>query len=293
MMNPLRVYYSALYSPSDSPHLERLATTAEALRSIEGIEFKDPGVLKPQSLNGFHCPGYVSAFLNGIEPLASSQGIPWTWAVRNSALAMLAGQVQGAEYALNCGVAMNLARGFHHAVFERGSGYCPLNGLAFIAHQFKNKKVFVLDCDEHGGNGTEEYTSRLSNLVNFSIFGTRFGCFGNNASTAVQVSVSRQGFQAYRAALELARQSIAAEQPDIILYQAGADSHHHDPKSKTGLSTSEMYQRDRFVFSLARELDIPILFVVAGGYQNAEAVAKLNANTVMACLEVFNSRSVY
>lgn len=288
-MSVLRVYYSERYAPDDSPHLSRLAATAKSLTSIPGIEFKDPGLLDQSSLDGFHCPRYLSSFLSGTEPLASTQGIPWSPAVRDSALAMLAGQLHGAQHAMDFGIAMNLARGFHHAVFERGSGYCALNGLAFIAHRFPDKKVFVLDCDEHGGNGTEEYTRRLPNLVNFSIFGTRFGCYGDKASTAMQVRVGRQGFQAYHAALDQARQAIISEQPDIILYQAGADSHRDDPKNQSGLGTTEMYRRDKFIFALARELRIPILFVVAGGYQSADKVARLNTNTVRACLEIFQN----
>ncbi len=59
-----------------------------------------------------------------------------------------------AEMALQKGIAANVAQGFHHAVYEYGGSFCTFNGLAFVAQQNPNKKIFVLDCDQHGGNGT-------------------------------------------------------------------------------------------------------------------------------------------
>lgn len=49
--------------------------------------------ISPDRLRGLHDAGYLAAFLHGVEPLASSQGIPWTPAVRDATLAMLGGQL--------------------------------------------------------------------------------------------------------------------------------------------------------------------------------------------------------
>lgn len=209
-----------------------------------------------------------------------------------SALILTPGQREardsGADcHALQVGIAMNLARGFHHAVRQRGLGFCALNGLALVAHCFPDNRIFVLDCDEHGGNGTEEFAAEMNNLFTFSVFGTRFGCRGGVRSWAVQVNTARQGFAEYAAALERARDIIARENIDIILYQAGADCHWQDPKGQVGLTTRQLYQRHLAAFRIACELRIPVLFNVAGGYQQPATVARLNANTVRAACEVF------
>lgn len=192
----------------------------------------------------------------------------------------------GARHAFT-GIAMNLARGFHHAVHERGSGYCALNGLAFIAHAMPQLRVFVIDCDEHGGNGIEEFAARLPNLHTASVFGTRFGCYGGVRSWAYQVDTAHHGFGEYLLVLEQIKGLLASVQPDLVIYQAGVDCHRDDPKSRARLSTSDLFQRDLAVFGMTRELQLPMLFVIAGGYQRADKVARLNANTVRAARHVY------
>ncbi len=285
----IRAYYSPAYAPPEEPTLARLSVAAARLNELGLVEFKVPERFDVARLNGLHSEAYVGAFLNGEEPLASSQGIAWSPAVRDAALAMLGGQLDGVAHALEHGIAMNLARGFHHAVRERGSGFCPLNGLALIAHGLPDRRIFVLDCDEHGGNGTEEFAAELPNLFNVSIFGTPFGCRGGKRSWPFQVRVKEQGFNdGYMAALKAAEHLILTHRPDLIVYQAGTDCHHADPKSRVGLSTRDLFRRDLFVFRMARTLQIPLLFVVAGGYQQAGQIARLNVNTVYAAHRAFS-----
>ena len=47
----------------------------------------------------------------------------------------------------------------------------PLMVLALVAKQNPEKRIFVMDCDQHGGDGTAIFTNRLTNLVNFGILG--------------------------------------------------------------------------------------------------------------------------
>lgn len=283
----LRVYYSDTYTSSDTPVLERLALSASEIKKIPQVEFVCPPEFDVGLLNGLHSDKYIHDFLNGVEPLASSQGIRWTPDIRDASLAMLSGQLEAANHALQHGIAMNVARGFHHAVRERGSGYCPLNGLALVAHVLTDKRVLVVDCDEHGGNGTEEFSEEMPNLFNLSIFGTRFGCRGGKRSWAFRVAAKTDGFDRYLSSLQMAEKLINELHPDIIIYQAGADCHEDDPKSLTRLTTEEMYARDSYVFQLAKKHEVPVLFVIAGGYQHPRKISELNANTVRAALSCY------
>lgn len=279
------------YAPAEVPLLARLGVTAARLERLRLIDLRAPQRIDLQRLSGLHDDAYLQAFLDGVEPMASRQGIRWSPAVRDATLAMLGGQLAAAEAAQRHGIAMNIARGFHHAVPASGSGYCPLNGLALLAHVAPTRRVMVVDCDEHGGNGTEEFAARLPNLYNVSIFGTRFGCRGGVRSWAMQVRVREQGFQPYLDALRDMEALVDAHRPDLLVYQAGADCHENDPKSQVGLTTRQLFARDLTVFRIARARAIPIVFVVAGGYQNAERVARLNANTVRAARWIWRHHS--
>lgn len=281
-MTQLRAYFSPAYVAVNARWLQRLAATAEQLVLQEIAHLQAPEPLDPALLKGLHDERYVQDFLQGNEPLASSQGVRWSPSVRDSALAMLGGQVEAVAYTLQHGIAMNIACGFHHAVKERGSGFCAFNGLALIALLHPDKRVLVLDCDEHGGNGTEEFTKVYPNLYNISIFGTRFGCLGGERSWNFQVRVHEQGFAAYLQALDAAAELIRACRPDLIIYQAGIDCHCEDPKAMVGLTTKQLFERDLYVFKLAKAQGIPILFVGAGGYQTPARCARLHVNTVRA-----------
>jgi acetoin utilization deacetylase AcuC-like enzyme len=285
----IRTFFSTAYAPKDTPSLMRLGMAAMELQRLDLVEVRAPRPFDPSWLSGLHAVEYIQSFLSGREPLASSQGIPWTPAIRDATFAMLSGQMDAAEHALEHGIAMNLARGFHHAVRERGAGFCPLNGLALVAHRMPDKRVFVVDCDEHGGNGTEEYAAEMENLYCASIFGTRFGCRGGVRSWAFQVHAAREGFSRYLEVLAAIDELIVKHAPDIILFQAGADCHEDDPKSQVGLSSDQMYERDLKVFSMARRHRTPIVFVVAGGYQDPSSIVRLNVNTVRAATEVFSA----
>lgn len=282
----IRTCYSPVYAPDEVPSLARLRVAAEELARRGLAELHEPPPFDVRLLDGLHDARYVDAFLHGREPLASSQGIRWSPALREATLAMLSGQLEAARHALEHGVAMNLARGFHHAVFERGAGFCPINGLALVAHVMPRRRVFVIDCDEHGGNGTEEFAARLPNLFNASLFGTRFGCIGNERSWAFEVRVPRDGFAAYVRALQRIGQLLDEHRPDLVLYQAGTDCHLGDPKSQAGLSTRRLLERDLRVLRMLRQRHLPVVMIVAGGYQNAAAIAELNAQTLRAAQHV-------
>lgn len=79
--------------------------------------------------------------------------------------------------------------------------------------------------------------------------------------------------------------------PDRIIYQAGADTHVDDPYG--GLLTEEqMMERDWNMFTIAKNLGIPIAWNLAGGYQVAEdgsidKVINLHLNTFRMAMEVY------
>jgi acetoin utilization deacetylase AcuC-like enzyme len=287
----IKTSYSPFYfAVTTSACMRKLPLVAAAVEQAGLAELVDPGFVDTEKLRRLHRPEYVDAFMAGTEPLASSQGLTWSEQVRNGVLATNAGQLLAAENAFRDGIAANIAAGFHRAEYAFGTNFCTFNGLALVAQEFPQKKIFVLDCDEHGGKGTEDFTHRLPNLFNFTIYGSSLGCRGSERSVCRMLPQVTNDFGLYLDALEQAREHIERWRPDLIIYSAGVDAHIDDPLGTLGMTTRQLMERDEYVFAFCRALAIPMFFVLAGGYQEpiSERLVPLHVNTFKAAAKIFD-----
>ena len=269
--------------------MRKLAPVARAAEAAGYVTLHDPGLVDRDKLRSLHDPDYVHAFIIGEGLLASSQGWGWTPQIRNGVLAINAGQIVAADMAFKHGIAANVAQGFHHAQPERGSGFCTFNGLALVAQEFPQKRIFVLDCDEHCGDGTAEFTKKLPNLFNLSINGTNWGMHESERSICRNIKTTADSFKDYKKALLEGFNYARDWSADLIIYQAGADSHVDDPMSTGILNTELMLERDRMVFAHFHKSGTPLFFVLAGGYQTPieEKLVPLHLNTFKAAFEEY------
>lgn len=227
-----------------------------------------PTPVTREQLTTIHDPGYVASILTGRGPLATSAFGFWSEQYRDGVLAINGGNLLAAERALAEGIAANVGQGFHHAHAGTGQGFCTFNGLALVAALHPDRQVLVIDCDEHEGNGTAEFTETLPNLTNFSICGSRMD--GRTNSRAIVHQVAPGDAAAYRGHLHEALELAATRRPDLVIYQAGMDPHEDDELGCAALTSEFLAARDRLVLeTLALELHLPCFFVVAGGYQDA------------------------
>ena len=151
----------------------------------------------------------------------------------------------------------------------------------------------MLDCDQHGGNGTAEFTRSLENLFNYTIFGMRYGCREYDRSINAWIPREQGSFVQYQRALEDAFGRILDWKTDLLVYQAGMDCHQLDPFGSAWFDSDSLYQRDLMVFEFAKQHGIPIVFVLAGGYQALPALTELHVSTFQAAQVVyFNLKSV-
>lgn len=278
----LNVCFSPRYfAQTHTNSMEKLVAVAEQLQQFNHYKFHEPQQIDPEILKALHSPKYVEAFLTG-QPakLATFAGFkPWNEQLRDAVLSINAGQLLATELAFQHGVAANIAQGFHHANYEYGGSYCTFNGLALIAQHYANKRIFILDCDQHGGDGTADFTRRLDNLYNFSIYGLAFGYPTYERAESRHIHTKHGSFAQYTMALHEAFQRANEWKADIIIYQAGMDCHQADPYGSAWFTTELIQKRDEMVFNLAKRDNIPIMFVLAGGYQNLDDLAKLHAET--------------
>jgi acetoin utilization deacetylase AcuC-like enzyme len=268
-------YSQEYYADTPSASMKKLPVIAKIAKEEGLVELIDPGLIPSEILKKLHLPKYVDDFINGIFPLCNSQGWYWSKEIRTGVLAINAGQLLGSAMALEHGVAANIGQGFHHAGYFNGCGYCTFNGLALVAQEMPHLKIGVLDLDEHYGNGTAEFCDRLSNLYNYSIFGSPYGTrIDTDRTKSKSIFNVTYKFDDYILEIKKGLSFLKNNHIDLIIYQAGADTHIDDPIGFTGLTTEQFQIRDDFVFSTIKSYGIPVLFVMAGGYQ-ADIIGKL------------------
>jgi acetoin utilization deacetylase AcuC-like enzyme len=184
-----------------------------------------------------------------------------------------------ARAALDGGIACAPVSGFHHANYASAGGFCTFNGLMVTALRLiadrKLRRILILDCDMHYGNGTDDIIGRLkleSTVENVS--------FGRWYATPAQGE---------RYLEHLEREVRRIRDFDLVLYQAGADVHVADPLGGV-LTTEQMGRREEIVFGAARAAGVPLAWNLAGGYQQPlSKVIDLHVQTMRVCARVYTT----
>jgi acetoin utilization deacetylase AcuC-like enzyme len=191
-----------------------------------------------------------------------------------------------AEHALATGgVACAPVSGFHHAGWNRGGGYCTFNGLIVTARELHRQgrvqRVGILDLDQHYGDGTEEIRRHLRlDWLQHDTAGAR----------------PRRAADADEYLDDLPRRVAAFADGDLLLYQAGADPHVHDPLGGW-MTDAQLARRDRIVFETAAQMGLPVAWNLAGGYRrdargSIAPVLAVHRRTMQACAEVHAGTAV-
>lgn len=237
------------------------------------IRAQAPAPVSRGELAAAHDPAYV----DGVLDLQRADGFgncradvaasfPWTCAsfLDASRAALANGQV-----------AVSPTSGFHHAGYAFGGGYCTFNGLMVAAISLLRdgavRRIGILDCDQHYGNGTEDIIDRLK------------------LREQVRHVTVGQGYMPAASGFLAALPGIVAgfADCDLLMYQAGADPHVDDPLGGY-LTTEQLLERDRIVFRASALLGIPVVWNLAGGYQEPlRKVLDIHANTMQACVEAY------
>jgi acetoin utilization deacetylase AcuC-like enzyme len=68
--------------------------------------------------------------------------------------------------------------------------------------------------------------------------------------------------------------------PDFIFYQCGVDVLASDKLGRLGMSLQGCKERDRIVFNTVRQLNVPVVCSMGGGYsQDIKTIIEAHANT--------------
>jgi len=202
------------------------------------------------------------------------------------ALLSVGGTVLAARKALECGMAIHLGGGFHHAFPDHGEGFCLLNDVAVAARKMIEeklaRKVMVIDCDLHQGNGTAAALAGRKDVFTLSIHQMDIYPTEKPLSTVDVGLWAGDGDAKYLAELGAHIPRIYNEfRPDIVFYLAGADPYEKDQLGGLSLTKAGLKERDKVVIENARRLKIPVAVVLAGGYAaEIKDTVDIHLNTV-------------
>lgn len=251
----------------------------------------EPDRVSLADLRRVHGADYVERFTGGRlnDGEVRRLGLPWSPELVERSYRTTAGTVEAAAAAMDHGVAMNLAGGTHHAFPDHGEGYCVFNDAAVAIRRLQAagriERALVVDLDVHQGNGTHAIFADDPTVLTFSMHGARnypymlsprdrrapdgaAAGFGGRVDADVDVPLpDGTDDDAYLALLahHLPR-VVAAARPDLVVYLAGADPHEGDRLGRMRLTYSGLARRDSLVLTTCREIGLPVVVTIAGGY---------------------------
>ena len=307
----MKLFYDPGFAAPLGEHImpiSKFALVADAIRDdFPEILIESPAPITESDLLRVHSAEYVSAVRTG-EPraLAESQKFPWSPELYPSVLLTNGGVLAAARQALESGSSGALASGFHHACADHGEGFCTFNGLVVAAESLRAsgriRTAAVLDLDLHYGNGTASLAASRPWIRALSIYGNDY--WNNEPFRDVRTRHHQDGPNHFSVPLVPTGGSdrdmlletldknlswlIEGGEPDLLLYQAGADPLRDDPYSPLDLNHADLMERDLRVFQFARSHRIPIAWVLAGGYtRDIRKVVEVHLNTARAWVTAF------
>ena len=213
-------------------------------------------------------------------------GFPWSPQMVERTRRVCGGTIAACRAALDEGIAFNLAGGTHHAHSGFGAGYCVTNDSAVAVRAMQAEKrvrrVVIIDCDVHQGDGTARIFADDSSVFTFSIHGEKnFPFYKARSSLDIELR-DRTADDEYLALVEEGvSRAIAQAGADLAIYLAGADPYAGDRLGRMSVSMSGLAQRDRIVLESCRAAGLPVVVTMAGGYApDVEDIAAIHAQTV-------------
>jgi acetoin utilization deacetylase AcuC-like enzyme len=267
--------------PESSKRLEAILSLLEEKNVLKYLTFINPRKADLREIEYIHSPSYFQevrkicqeggGFLDSDTPV-SSESFEVALLAAGGVFSAIDRVVDGLDSAFCL-----IRPPGHHALREKGMGFCVFNNVALGAKYGKDehrlKKVLIIDWDVHHGNGTQEAFYRDPSVLYFSLH-----CYphypgtgnikeigeGEGKGYTVNIPLSPGcGDSDYIYIFEEILLPITKEfKPDITFISAGFDAHRDDPLGGMNL-TSQGYGA---LTSLVKESSKRIVSCLEGGY---------------------------
>ena len=262
---------------SDSPSAKKPRLVLQSWKQLGyPVEMMKVRPLTVDELCFAHSPAYVRGIMNGSlkngfdnKSKDIAKSLLWTTGSFASAAAY-AHQHRESTF--------SPTSGFHHAYYDQANGFCTFNGLSIAAillkKRFGAKRIGILDLDSHSGDGTEQTLQKTGHedlVEHYSLGYDKVDQYNNQEWLNNLSELIRTRFQ----------------DCEVLFYQAGVDCHLDDPYVDRGhFTTEQIAERERIVYTTCRELGLPVVTNLAGGYQKPiEKVLHLHDLTAIAFCE--------
>lgn len=267
---------------------------------INQITFVEPRMPQEEDLLRVHQAVYLGKLKHGkLSPEEMlTMELPYSKALVEGAMLCSGGTIKATELAIEEGLGIHLGGGFHHAFPDHGEGFCVLNDIAVAVRKVisdkRIKKAIIIDCDLHQGNGTAYIFQNDENVFTFSIHQENNYPFYKPKSNMDIGLRDRTKDKEYLKALEEHIPKIISDfKPDLIMYVAGADPYEHDQIGNLALTMEGLEKRDLFIYEQAKNYQIPLVVVLAGGYAiRQEDTVRIHFNTIKEAVETLGSEFI-
>jgi acetoin utilization deacetylase AcuC-like enzyme len=202
------------------------------------------------------------------------------------------GTIDCCAYAIDNGIALNIAGGTHHAFADHGEGFCLLNDFAvaanYLLHQRMADSILIIDLDVHQGNGTAKIFEQESRVFTFSMHGSHNYPFHKEKS---RLDIGLQDGMDDKTYLSILREHLPVLlekiKPDFAFFLSGVDILSTDKYGKLKISLAGCRQRDEFVFTLLKKYLVPCVVAMGGGYsEDIKIIVEAHCNTFRTAKEI-------
>lgn len=283
--------YVSPAAPGSRFSFDKYGLVMEALRETGvALTLHQPEPMPAGWIEAIHDPAYVAEVIGAAVPPAKERriGFPVTERVALRARLAPGGTWLAARLALRHGYVANSAGGSHHALHDTGAGYCVFNDLAIAANRLiaegEARRIMIVDLDVHQGDGTASLLAGREEIFTFSIHAEKNFPARKARSTFDLALPDGTDDATYLAALaQHLPAAILRFAPDLILYQAGVDTHIDDRLGRLALTDAGLAARDRFVMAEARKAGAPLASALGGGYgEDRMAIARRHVASMLA-----------
>ncbi|TYR36371.1 histone deacetylase [Sphingobacterium phlebotomi] len=257
--------------------------------------FFEPKLVEMSTIALAHDAHYVSQLmdLSLNAKMVRRIGFPLSQSLVDRERYILDGTIQASLYALEHGIAFNVAGGTHHAGRDFGEGFCLFNdqavAAAYLLDRKLAKKVLIIDLDVHQGNGTAHIFEKHPGVFTFSMHGDKNFPFIKECSDLDVPLPDGMDDGAYLALLKENLDKIfTIFDPDFVFYQAGVDILATDKLGKLKLTTDGCLRRDEMVLQKCRQNGLPVQISMGGGYsEHIKDIVNAHVNTYKIAMDIF------
>ncbi len=265
--------------------------------AFDEAEFRVPAAASDAEILRVHCPRYLERVVTGTLAAAEVKaiGFPWSERMVERSRQSSGATLAAAREALVQGWSANLAGGTHHAFRDRGEGFCVFNDAAITARAMQVeaglRRIAIVDCDVHQGNGTAAIFRGDDSVFTFSIHGARNFPFAKEASDLDVELADGTGDDEYLWHLERGLdETLERSRPQLAIYLAGADPYEDDRLGRLKLTKQGLARRDELVLATLHGRGIPVALAMAGGYaRDIDDSVAIHAATILTARRIYGA----